>query len=102
MQTTDVFKALSDSNRREILKLLRRGPLAAGDLAVKFDLSKATLSHHLKVLKEADLVRCEPRAQQRVYSLNTTVFEDVAALLLDVLGPEPKRGKAWKRSGNTG
>jgi DNA-binding transcriptional ArsR family regulator len=102
MSDSDVFKALADANRREILRILRRGPLAAGDLADKFELSKATLSHHLKLLKEADLVRCESRAQQRVYSLNTTVFEDVAALLMDILGPEPKRGKSWKRSSNTG
>lgn len=102
MQSADVFKALADAHRREILKILRRGPLTAGDLANEFDLSKATLSHHLKLLKEADLVRCAPRAQQRVYSLNTTVFEDVAALLMDVLGPEATRGKSWKRSRNIG
>lgn len=102
MSDSDVFKALADANRREILRILRRGPLAAGDLADKFELSKATLSHHLKLLREADLVRCESRAQQRVYSLNTTVFEDVATLLMDILGPEPKRGKSWKRSSNTG
>lgn len=102
MQTGTVFKALADPHRREILKILRRGPLTAGELADQFVLSKATLSHHFRLLKEVDLVRCEQRAQQRVYSLNTTVFEDVAAMLMDVLGPEMKRTKSWKRSADTG
>jgi ArsR family transcriptional regulator len=91
VHSSSVFKALADSNRREILKALRRGPKTAGELAELSKLSKGTLSHHFNLLKEADLVRCEHRGQLRVYSLNTTVFEDVASLLMDVLGPETKR-----------
>ena len=93
MQAANVFKALADPHRREILMILRHGPLTAGDLSDRFALSKATLSHHLESLKGADLVRCEHRAQQRVYSLNTSVFEDVAALRMDVLGPETRRAR---------
>ena len=53
------------------------------------DITKGSLSHHFNVLKAADLVRC---GQQIVYSLNTTVFEDVAALLIDLFGPGARRG----------
>jgi DNA-binding transcriptional ArsR family regulator len=84
MRTQEVFKALSDPTRRKVLKLLQGGSSTAGDLAQAFDITKGSLSHHFNVLKAADLIRCERRGQQLVYSLNTTVFEDVAALLLDV------------------
>lgn len=94
MHTSLVFKALADPHRRAILTLLRGGPKSAGEIADAFELTKATLSHHFAVLKEADLVRCEARAQQRIYELNTTVLEDVTSMLLDVLGPErPRRGR---------
>ena len=92
MRTQEVFKAISDPTRREVLRLLGRGSKSAGELAEAFDISKATLSHHFNVLKAADLVRCERRGQQVVYSLNTTVFEDVAALLLDLF--QTKKGVA--------
>ena len=84
MRTQDVFKAISDPSRRKVLKLLQAGSKSAGELAEAFDITKGSLSHHFNVLKAADLVRCERRGQQIVYSLNTTVFEDVAALLLDL------------------
>ena len=90
MRTQEVFKAISDPTRREVLRLLGRGSKNAGELAEAFDISKATLSHHFNVLKAADLVRCERRGQQIVYSLNTTVFEDVAAVLLDLF--QKKKG----------
>jgi ArsR family transcriptional regulator, arsenate/arsenite/antimonite-responsive transcriptional repressor len=91
-RSTLIFKALADPHRREILKLLRAGPRSAGEIAEEFALSKATLSHHFSLLQAADLVRVERRAQQRIYALNTSVFEDVTAMLLDVLGPgKPRR-----------
>ena len=79
MRTQDVFKALSDPTRRQVLKLLQRGSKSAGELAGAFDVTKAAMSHHFNVLKAADLVRTERRGQQIVYSLNTTVMQDVAA-----------------------
>jgi ArsR family transcriptional regulator len=82
-----VFKALADPSRREILRLLQRQSMTAGQLAEAFDMTKGTLSHHFKILKQAELVRSEKRAQQRVYSINTTVFEDVAAMLFELFGP---------------
>ena len=94
MRTEEVFKALSDPNRRKILKLLQGGSMTAGDLAKAFDITKGSLSHHFNVLKAADLVRAERRGQTIVYSLNTSVFEDVAALLFDLFQPEEKRRRA--------
>ncbi len=76
-----------------MLSLLQSGSKTAGELAEAFDITKGSLSHHFNVLKAADLVRCERRGQQIVYSLNTTVFEDVAALLLDLFRVEKRKGE---------
>jgi ArsR family transcriptional regulator len=92
MRTQEVFKAISDPTRRQVLKLLRRGSKSAGELADAFALSKPTLSHHFNVLKAADLVRCERRGQQIVYSLNTSVFEDVATVLMGLFQSDDQKG----------
>jgi ArsR family transcriptional regulator len=92
MRTQEIFKAISDPTRREVLKLLQGGSKTAGELAESFNMTKGSLSHHFNILKAADLVRCERRGQQQVYSLNTTVFEDVATLLLDLFRVRPKSG----------
>ncbi|WP_338864729.1 autorepressor SdpR family transcription factor [Myxococcus stipitatus] len=94
MRTQEVFKAISDPTRRKVLKLLQGGSKTAGELAEEFDITKGSLSHHFNVLKAADLVRCERRGQQLVYSLNTTVFEDVAALLLDLFKVDKRKGES--------
>ena len=94
MRTQEVFKALADPTRRQIIKLLQKGSMSAGELAARFDMTKGTLSHHFNVLKAADLVRTRREAQQIIYSLNTSVFEDVAAMLLDLFATDAKgRGK---------
>ncbi len=92
MRTEEVFKAIADPTRRRVLKLLQGGSKTAGELAEAFDITKGSLSHHFNVLKAADLVRCERRGQQIVYSLNTTVFEDVVALLLDLFKVDKRKG----------
>jgi ArsR family transcriptional regulator, arsenate/arsenite/antimonite-responsive transcriptional repressor len=94
MRSQNVFKALADQTRRDILKMLREKPLTAGEIAEAFPMTKGSLSHHFNLLKEADLVRCERRGQFQVYSLNTTVVEDVMSLLAEVFG---ERGKGKKR-----
>jgi DNA-binding transcriptional ArsR family regulator len=76
-----------------VLRLLQDGSKTAGELAGGFDITKGSLSHHFNVLKAADLVRCERRGQQIVYSLNTTVFEDVAAMLLDLFKVDKANGE---------
>ena len=89
--TNEVFKALADPTRREILRLLGRGEMSAGELADRFDMTKPSMSHHFTVLKQADLVRCRREGQQQIYSLNTTVAQDVLTWLWDLLGGERPR-----------
>lgn len=89
----EVFKALADPNRRKILKLLQRGSMSAGEIAESFDFSKASLSHHFSVLKAAELVRTERRGQHIVYSLNTSVFEDVARVLFELFQTPPAKNR---------
>jgi DNA-binding transcriptional ArsR family regulator len=89
----DVFKALSDPTRREILKLLRHSDLTAGAIADNFAMSKPSVSHHLSWLKAVGLVHAERRGQEIVYSLDTTVFQDVVAYLLELFG-SPEGGDA--------
>ena len=91
MRSQEVFKALSDPTRREILRMLRKRPMHAGELAEAFEMTKGSLSHHYNILKAAELVRCERRGQFLVYSLNTSVIEDVMALLVDLFGSEKKK-----------
>jgi ArsR family transcriptional regulator, arsenate/arsenite/antimonite-responsive transcriptional repressor len=85
MRQEHVFKALADPSRRRMLKLLQQGSMTAGDLAQHFDFSAPSVSHHLSALKASELVRSERRGQNIVYSLNTSVLEDVSRFLLDLL-----------------
>jgi DNA-binding transcriptional ArsR family regulator len=78
------FAALADPTRRGILKLLRSGSRAAGDIASEFHLSKPTISHHLRLLEEAGLVRSERRGTSIVYTLQANVLEELASELLDL------------------
>ena len=71
------FKALNDPTRREILHLLRGGDMTAGDIADKFDMTKPSISHHLDLLRQADLVLSIKKGQYIYYSLNTTVMDDI-------------------------
>jgi DNA-binding transcriptional ArsR family regulator len=77
-----VFKALNDATRREILVLLRTEDKTAGQIAEHFSIGKATIYHHLDLLKQADLVTAEKRGQFVLYSLNTTVIDDILAWFL--------------------
>jgi ArsR family transcriptional regulator len=80
-----VFKALADPTRRQILELLARGDLTAGEIAERFPVAFASVSHHLGVLKEADLVASEREGQFIRYRLNTTVYQDVVRYLMTVV-----------------
>ncbi len=73
----DTFKAMGDETRREILRLLRSGAMTAGDIAAHFDMSAATVSHHLNVLKGAELISDERRGKYIYYALNASVFEEM-------------------------
>ncbi len=94
----EVFKALADPTRREILRLLDHGEQSAGQLAERFDMTKPSMSHHFAVLKQADLVRSRREGQQILYSLNTTVLEDVLTWLWDAFGHERKTVPSRKPS----
>ncbi|AOT70509.1 autorepressor SdpR family transcription factor [Geosporobacter ferrireducens] len=73
----DIFKALADPTRRKILSMLREKDLTAGEIADAFNISKPSISHHLSLLKQANLVQSEKQGQNINYSLNTTVFQDI-------------------------
>ena len=79
-----VWKALADPTRRGIIRTLKEGSKTAGDIADEFPMTRASLSHHFNALKAADLVRTERRGQHIVYSLNTSVLDEVAAILMDL------------------
>lgn len=78
----DLFKALNDATRRQILELLKEKDLTAGEIAAHFDISKPSISHHLDLLKRADLVIGIRQGQFISYSLNMSVFEEVIQWLL--------------------
>ncbi len=80
------FKALSDPSRRQILKMLQQGDLTAGEIAAHFDMTKPSISHHLNILKQAELVQDVRKGQNIFYSLNTTVFQQLISWFYDVLG----------------
>lgn len=84
---SDVFKALSDPTRREILRMLKHRELTAGAIAENFAMSRPSVSHHLSVLKQAGLVFAERRGQEIVYSLDTTVFQELMSYVLELFGP---------------
>jgi DNA-binding transcriptional ArsR family regulator len=90
------FRALADPTRREILRRLAGGDLSAGEIAAGFTISKPSVSHHLTILKAAGLVLDVRRGQSIIYSLNTTVVQDVFGWLLDVTG----RGTTTKEDGD--
>ncbi|HET6554455.1 MAG TPA: autorepressor SdpR family transcription factor [Dyella sp.] len=92
MKQQAVFRALADPTRRAILKRLQGGALSAGDIGAAFDITPASLSHHFAVLKQADLVRTERRGQYIVYSLNSTLMEDVARMVMDLFPIQPSKG----------
>jgi len=81
--SSQVFKALSDPTRRAMLERLRQGDLNAGELAEGFPMTKASISHHLSLLKQSGLVRVRRQGQNQIYTLDTTVFQEALQWLMD-------------------
>ncbi|RMG22563.1 MAG: ArsR family transcriptional regulator [Bacteroidetes bacterium] len=79
-----LFKALNDPSRRRILEMLREKDMTAGEIADAFHMSKPSISHHLDILKQADMVLAEKKGQYVHYSLNTTVFDEILKWILDL------------------
>ena len=91
----EVFKALADPSRRQVLKLLQRGPLTAGELAERFDVSKPTMSAHFAVLVSAGLIEAEKHGRSITYRLRMSVLEEALLAFAQTVGlqiaREPRR-----------
>ncbi len=100
MSIAGAYRALGDPTRREILRLLRDGDLPAGTLAGHFDISWPSVSRHLKVLEAAALVTSVRRGGNIVYSLQTSVLEDIATEVADMarIGRAGQSAPASRRS----
>lgn len=82
----DVWNALADPTRRQILTLLKKDDMNAGEIAEQFDMTKPSISHHLSLLKQANLVTSRKAGQNVIYSLNISVFEEILQLISDLAG----------------
>lgn len=89
MGFAETFKALSDPTRREILNLLRHGPLTAGEIVGQFDMTGASISHHLSILKHAGVIDDEKKGKFIYYYLNSSVLDDVLNWLLSLREEAP-------------
>lgn len=81
---TRTLQALSDPTRRAIIQMLNERDMTAGEIAARFAISAPSVSHHLNVLKAADLVTAERHGQHMIYRLNATVLQEVLSLLMDL------------------
>lgn len=88
MAFNEVFKALSDKTRRKILELLKEEDKTAGEIAEYFNITKASISHHLSILKQANLISDEREGQFIYYSLNTSIFEEVIGWFMELSDKE--------------
>ena len=86
MSLQSTLRALADPIRREILNLLKQGRLSAGEITNHFDVTAASISRHLSVLKEADLIRDERQGKFIYYDLNASVLEEIMLWITDLKG----------------
>ena len=99
--SSQVFRALADETRRGILQLLRKGPRTSGEIAAAFESSWPTISRHLSILRDADLVTTERRGQEIYYELNTSVFQDFVQQFFEwtaPASPAARRTRAPRRA----
>jgi ArsR family transcriptional regulator len=80
----NIFKALDDPTRREILNMLKEKDMTAGEIADKFNISKPSISHHLDILKQAKLVVAIKQGQFQLYSLNTTIMDEIIQWMMNL------------------
>lgn len=88
MGLQNTLRALSDPIRREILNLLKQGRMSAGDIVDHFEVTGASISRHLSVLKEADLIRDKREGKFIYYELNASVLEEIMLWIADLKGDE--------------
>lgn len=89
------FKALSDPTRREILKLLSKGDMAANEIVQHFNMTQPSISKHLEILRQAELVTAEKKGQFMIYSINLTVLQSVLGDFLQIF--DSRSGEDEKR-----
>ena len=87
----ETIKALADPTRRRILELLKKGPLSAGELGKEFDMTGATMSHHLSILKKAGLVQDNKKGTFIYYEINTSVMEDLLSWVGSFMGDKDEQ-----------
>ncbi len=88
MGLQNTLKALADPIRRDILNLLKQGPMSAGEIVEKFPVTGASISRHLSVLKDADLIRDKRDGKFIIYELNASVLEEIMLWITDLKGDE--------------
>jgi len=93
MRMDEAFKAMADPTRRKILRLLGDREMTAGEIAAHFDISAPSMSHHFNVLKTADLIQGRREGQQILYTLNTTVVENLMTIFLDLFATKESNGE---------
>jgi DNA-binding transcriptional ArsR family regulator len=91
---SNVFKAIADPTRRQVLALLRERPMSAGELADRFDVSKPTMSAHFTVLREAGLIDASKHGKSIIYRLKMSVLEEALMELAHAVGLDMARGEA--------
>ncbi|MGZ3865983.1 MAG: autorepressor SdpR family transcription factor [Bacteroidia bacterium] len=91
MQFDIFFKALNDKTRRDILEMLKKGDLTAGQIAEQFHISWPSVSHHLELLKRAGLVGADKRGQFIYYTLNTTVMDEIMKWMMQFKKTKSKK-----------
>jgi DNA-binding transcriptional ArsR family regulator len=101
VSSNQAFRALADETRRDILRMLRDGPLSSGDIAARFRSSWPTISRHLAVLRDAGLVVTERHGQEIRYELNTSVFQDVVRHLMEWTRPTTGAGRRVPKTPRT-
>ena len=87
----ETIKALADPTRRRILELLKKGTLSAGELGKEFDMTGATMSHHLSILKKAGLVQDNKKGTFIYYEINTSVMEDLISWVVSFMGDKDEQ-----------
>lgn len=90
MALDEVFKAISDKTRRKIIDLLKKREMTAGEIAEHFNVSKPTISQHLKILKNADLIQSEKQGKYISYFINTSILEDFLSHLKNIFEKKEK------------
>ena len=83
MSLSDTFSALADPTRHKILQLLKKKDMSAGDIGSHFEMSAPSISHHLNILKQSDLVRSRRDGQEIIYSLSASTFEELSDTMIN-------------------